>query len=255
MLHKSLTADSALSKDIRYANQLYQEQIASLKQIYALKTQRLSAQDGMPAAQNLDSQIADTGRLIDANNRLISLLRQEAISRSKLINLSHEEAAIAQKYLAAQTAQREKLNAANAAAASGMNELRQMQQAYTQLTTAYRQYNVAVKSGNEAGKAYFRQSAQSALSEVRAIEQKLGTLEMEEGVRKKILDLIQQAQNAEASHQKTLDGMISGTSKLDQTLDRVGGRLLQMASTMLILRGLNSMWKSATDFAKLYFDQ
>lgn len=62
LLSKSLTGESALGKDIKYANQLYQEQIDALKQIYKLKTQRLSAQAGTPEAANLDSQIADTGR-------------------------------------------------------------------------------------------------------------------------------------------------------------------------------------------------
>ena len=62
LLSKSLTGESALGKDIRYANELYQAQIHALKQIYQLRTKRLSAQDGTPTAQNLDSQIADTGR-------------------------------------------------------------------------------------------------------------------------------------------------------------------------------------------------
>ena len=62
LLSQSMTDESALGKDIKYANQLYQEQINHLKKIYQLKTQRLSTQDGTPAAANLDSQIADAGR-------------------------------------------------------------------------------------------------------------------------------------------------------------------------------------------------
>ena len=62
LLNKSLTADSSLSKDIQYANKLYQEQIDHLKKVYQLKTQRLSVTEGTPMAQNLDSQIADTER-------------------------------------------------------------------------------------------------------------------------------------------------------------------------------------------------
>lgn len=125
-----------------------------------------------------------------------------------MINLSSDEAALAAKYAAAQAAQQEKLNAANEAAvkytASGLVELRRVQQAYKQLTNAYRQYDAAVKGGNEAGKAYWSQSAQSAMNEIRSVEQKLGTLNAEEGVRKRILDVIQQAQNAEAVHAKSL---------------------------------------------------
>lgn len=163
LLHKTVSENSALSKDIQYANQLYQEQADALKKIYSLKTQRLKTQDGTPAAMDLDSQIADTGRLIDANNQLIALLDQQAVSRSRLARLSAEEAALGAKYASAQAAQREKLSAAEEAAArqaaSGVNELQKVQQAYKQLTNSYRQYNAAVKNGNQAGQAYWSQSA------------------------------------------------------------------------------------------------
>lgn len=240
-MNKSLTAESQLSKDIQYANKLYQEQVAHLKNIYRLKTQRLKADDGTPVAQNLDKQITDTQKQIDANSRLISLLDKEAFARSKLTGLAAEENAAKTKYTAAQTAQQEKLNAAKKAeqdySASGLPELQRVQQAYTRLTGSYRQYIVAVKNGNEAGKTYWNQSAQQAMQEIQQIERKLPSLNIEEGVRKKILDLIHQAKNAEATHTKTLEDMDSGASKLDQTLDRIGSRLIQMATTMLVLRG------------------
>lgn len=60
LLNRTVSADSALSKDIRYANELYKQQIAALKQIYALRTQRLTIPDGTQTAQNLDAQIADS---------------------------------------------------------------------------------------------------------------------------------------------------------------------------------------------------
>ncbi len=132
LLTRSRTTDSALTKDIEYANKLYQEQVAYLKQVYALKTQRLTTQDGTPTAQNIDSQIVNAERLIDANNQLIALLGREAISRSKLVQLSGEEAAIAQKYVSAQIAQQEKLNAAQQAQNSGVKELSQAQAALKQ---------------------------------------------------------------------------------------------------------------------------
>ena len=259
LLHKTVSENSALSKDIQYANQLYQEQADALKKIYALKTQRLKTQDGTPAAMDLDSQIADTGRLIDANNQLIALLDQQAVSRSRLARLSAEEAALGAKYAAAQAAQREKISAAEEAAArqaaSGVNELQKVQQAYKQLTNSYRQYNAAVKNGNQAGQAYWSQSEQAALDEIASVEQKIGSLTMEENVRKRVLDLIEQARNAEATHQKLLNSINDGASKLDATLGRVGNRLLQMASTMILLRGLSALWKNATDFAQQYYDK
>ena len=136
-----------------------------------------------------------------------------------------------------------------------MPELQRIQQAYKQLTSSYRQYIAAVKNGNQAGQAYWSQSAQSAMREIQLIAQKLPSLNIEESVRRKILDLIQQAANAETTHQKTLTNLNSGASQLNTTLDRMAGRLLQMASTMLVLRGLSSLWQKATDFAQQYYDK
>lgn len=87
------------------------------------------------------------------------------------------------------------------------------------------------------------------------IEQKLGTLNIEESTRKKILDLIQQAKNAEATHQKQLEGTSGHLNELDQTLNKLGSRILQMATTMLVLRGITTIWREATDYAQKYYDQ
>lgn len=42
LLHRTMSVESTLSKDIQYANMLYQEQAEYLKRIYALKTKRLT---------------------------------------------------------------------------------------------------------------------------------------------------------------------------------------------------------------------
>ena len=151
LLNRSMAADSALTKDIKYANELYREQLDALRKIYTLKTQRLNVQDGTASAQNIDAQITTAERLVAANNQLIALLGQEAIARSKLVNLSAEEAALAQKLTNAQAAKQDKKTLDAQKAASGVNELKAVQQAYSQLTNAYRQYNAAMKNGNETG--------------------------------------------------------------------------------------------------------
>ena len=86
-----------------------------------------------------------------ANNQIIALLGQEAIARSKLVNLSAEEAALAQKLTNAQAAKQDKTAADAQKAAAGINELKAAQQAYSQLTNAYRQHNASMKNGNETG--------------------------------------------------------------------------------------------------------
>lgn len=217
LLTRSRTTDSALTKDIQYANQLYQEQIAYLKQIYALKTRRLTAADGTPTAQNLDSQISNTERLIDANNQIIGQLGQQAISRSKLVHLSGEEAAIAQKFVAAQIARQEKLNAAWQPQNAGVKELSQAQAALKQLTQAHRGYITAVKNGDQVSQTYWRQSAQSAKGEIQSIESKIGSLNLEENARKRLLNVIQQAKDAEQTHARNLDQLNSGATKLDDS--------------------------------------
>lgn len=217
LLTRSRTTDSALTKDIQYANQLYQEQIAYLKQIYALKTRRLTAADGTPTAQNLDSQISNTERLIDANNQIIGQLGQQAISRSKLVHLSGEEAAIAQKFVAAQIARQEKLNAAWQPQNAGVKELSQAQAALKQLTQAHRGYITAVKNGDQVSQTYWRQSAQSAKGEIQSIESKIGSLNLEENTRKQLLNVIRQAKDAEQTHARNLDQLNSGATKLDDS--------------------------------------
>ena len=96
---------------------------------------------------------------------------------------------------------------------------------------------------------YWDQSAQSALQELQAIEQKIGSMNIEESVRKRILTLIEQAKNAEATHNKTLSDHNGKVSELEKSLDKVGSRILQMAATVLVLRGLKSVWQEATRFA------
>ncbi len=258
LLSKNLTVESKLSQDVKQANKLYQEQVGHLKRLYQLKTQRLSVQDGTATARELDNQIVNTERLIEANNRVIASLDKQAVKRSRLINLSADEAAEAMKYAEAQRRAQEKLAAANQRKQSynnsGLPELKKTQQAYSQLTTSYRQYLLAVKNGNEAGQAYWSQSALQAMNEIKLMEQKLPTLNLEEGVRKKILDLINQAKNAEATHQKNLEGLKKGTTELDKALNQIGSRLIQIVTTMLVLRGLTSLWRNATDYAQQYYD-
>lgn len=255
LLTRTRSEDSSLTKDINEANRLYSEQVSLLKRVYALKTQRLTAKDGSQTAVDLDSQIADTERLIDANNQLIGLLNGQAISRSKLVNLSQEEAALSQKYVSAQIAQQEKLNALNAKNTNGSKELAQVQASYKALTQAQRSYITAVKNGDTASQAYWQQAQSAAMREIESIESKVGSLNIEESVRTKILNVIQQAKDAEQTHARNLENLNGSTSKLDESLGRIASRLLQMATTMLVLRGLTSLWREATTYAQTFYDQ
>ena len=255
LLNRSVSTDSALAADIKNANELYKEQLANIKKIYELKTRRLGVGDGTAVAADIDRQIAETQQLMNANQQLIGMLDQEAVARSKLVGLTQEEAAAQQRYNSALAAQQDKTNANALKNGAGTAELKQLQEAYRQLTNAYRQYNLAVKSGNEVGQAYWSQRGEQLMQEINGIEEKIGSLNIEESVRTRILDLINQARNAEAMHNQNVSGLNNTTSALGQTLDRISSRLLQMAATMLVLRGLTSIWRNATGFAQQYYDK
>ncbi len=111
LLNRRVAAESTLAGDIRRANELYQQQISSLKKIYDLKTKRLTVEDGSAVAAEMDHQIADAQRLVDANRQMISQLDQQAVSRSRLVNLAQEEAAAAQKYVKALAVQQDNAHA------------------------------------------------------------------------------------------------------------------------------------------------
>lgn len=207
-----------------------------LKKVYDLRIQRLSAEDHSHKALELDSQIADTGRTIDANNRIIAQFDKQVLLKSKLVDLSKEEARLASRYATAQ-----------AKAGSGLQEVKQLQAAYQRLTTSYREYDTAKKAGNYTGMAYWRQSADGAIQEVRAIERKLATLNLEEGTRKRLLDLIQRAAGAEAAHAK-------GVGPLSQMTNQIGNRMLQMVSVTALLRTLSTVWRNAVSYGKEYYD-
>ena len=231
LVSKTLKSDSALTKDIAYANELYAEQVAHLKRIYDLKDQRTKVSDGSDQAHNLDGQLADTERLLEMNNKIIQQLDGQAVARSKLVDLGKEEARLMQRQ--------------DARAFSGANELAQAQRAYTQLTSSIRNYNQAVKTGNEAGKAYWSQSAQSAAAEMDSIEAKVGTLEIEETARKRILDLIQKAKDANLN---------ADAQGLHDTVDKIGSKLVQMLITATALRALKNTWQHAIEYGKKYYD-
>lgn len=154
--------------NITQANQLYQQQLTYLRQLNQLSIQRLSAGNGTSLAAELDQQIATLQQQINGNKQLILQMDQQVVKRSKLVNLAAEEARLQQKLKTAQASQQTRRSNASETA-----ELKKAEQAYKQLTNAYRQYNQARKNGDQAQQAYWNQNAQSALNELKLLEQKL----------------------------------------------------------------------------------
>lgn len=63
---------------------------------------------------------------------------------------------------------------------------------------------------------YWSQAAAGANAEIQAMQEKLGDLNIEDGARQKILNLIQQANDAEQTHVRTVNEISEGTNKFSQ---------------------------------------
>lgn len=96
--------------------------------------------------------------------------------------------------------------------------------------------------------AYWKAVSENAMAEIRSIEQKINSLDLEAAAWQKILNTIQQAKDVDAGH-------IAGLNQWDSMLEKIGGRLLQITTTMLLLRTLKSMWTEAVQFAQQYYDK
>lgn len=191
-------------------------------------------------ATNLDEQIQKVGLVIQKNRDLIGLLDEQASKRSSLTKLATEESALDAKYLTAQIkAQQQAADAAlmrSQAERSGAAQIQQTQHALSQLTQAYKGVQTAAKNRDEASKAFWTQKANAAKTELQAIESGLGKLSIEVGARERIVALIQQASDAEATHSRVMDETNQKANTFAQSLDRAGSKVLGMVSTMLVLR-------------------
>jgi len=73
-------------------------------------------------------------------------------------------------------------------------------------------------------------------------------LDEESNARKQIITLIQKAADAQEAQEKS-------TKEYKNTADKIVSRMIQMASTVLIMRSLSSMWQEAKDYAQKYYDK
>lgn len=134
LFSRSITTDSALQKETEKANELIRQQISLVKQLYALKTQRLKETDGSVSAIAQDLQIGSVQSQLDSNRRLIDQLDEMAVKRSSLASLTAQESELATKYAGAQIHAVQQLvqeeRNREAVAQKGTTEIRQTQQAY-----------------------------------------------------------------------------------------------------------------------------
>lgn len=235
---QKVSYSATVSNDLRNANELYREQSNLLKELYSIKEKMVFASSADELSR-LQTQEQKTQSLIDENSQLIGLVDQRIVSQTKLVGLTAEEQKLKEKLVKIQNQQQK--NADN-------KYVVQTKKAYQQLTESYRQYNTAVKNGNQQSAAYWKQSIDGAIRTLDGLEKIASRLDEESEARKQIINLIQKSKDAQDAQEKS-------AKKYQDTADKIVNRMIQMASTMLIMRGLSSIWSSAKDYAQKYYDK
>ncbi len=242
---RSITKIGPQAEAIEKANKLYAEQLSALKQLNRLKAERLNIPDNTPKAKWQDERIGEAEANIAKQREAIKLLDEQVVRRSQLVKLADKEAQLSRS-LADKSATQ---------AFTGSREIDRTRAAYQQLSEAIRNYNAAAKTGNTAGRAYWSQNANDAGKEIRAIEAKLGSLNLEEGARKRLLDITQKAHDAESQHANVFRDTGKNIGGVNQLLDSMGTRLVKIAATYVSLRALTTFWREATQYAQQYYDK
>lgn len=193
---------------------------------------------------------------IDDNRASIAAMDEEIVRRSNLIHLEQIEAGLLNDLAAAKAKASTKAESdAETAERKRQNgELEKAKSLYHDLTNAYKQYNLAKKNGDAAQQTYWSNVAQSSMAELNALNQKLTSLGLEEGIRNQILSLINMALNAEAAHNLEMEKSVTLGKSMSKGFSDIGKRIVQMVSSMIIYRTLMNTWREAITYVKEYYD-
>ena len=139
--------------------------------------------------------------------------------------------------------------------------IRSATEEYRRLTQARREYLAANKSGNTDGMKYWEEEALRAKNALEAITQNTKELNLNAETKEKLARIAKDAEQAEEKHriaaQKVTDTVHKqneATNKANKQTQQMVSQLERWLATMVVMRGLTSMWKNMTDYAKSYYD-
>lgn len=135
---------------------------------------------------------------------------------------------------------------------SEVNALERITDAYNNLKNAINQYNIAKKSNNEAGMNYWQSEINSQMAIVNAIQDAVGSLNVEAGVRDQINQKIQEAVTLQNGFKAGVVGGAQGASELEMQLTGVATRLL---SIMAIWRMMSTLVQNMVEYVSEYSDK
>lgn len=213
---------TALKNEVKAVTEQTGQSFAAMAQGAGKSVSQIETLISTTRKMNADGSVTVTQKGYDSLSRSIS----EVVKNAQLINRTMTEKS------------------------AHVADVERTEKAYRKLTEAYRNQNAAVKLGSQASAVYWKESANGALAELRVIEQKINLLDMEEGARKRILDIVEKSKLEQAKQ----DAGGSSGKGFNEAVDKMGSKVLQMAATALALRSMSSLWKEAIDYAGKYYD-
>lgn len=140
------------------------------------------------------------------------------------------------------------------AAKAQTNQIRELEQAYRQLSNAYSNYMKAFKSGDSAGMATWRDQIQAAQAYFDKIRESVNVESMEESQRIRINALIQQAARL-AADQAAEEQRVTAQKERQRTVMNSINSAMSWLISMVVIRGIRTLWRNAITYATEYYDR
>lgn len=141
---------------------------------------------------------------------------------------------------------------ARMADSSEVDALGRITDAYNNLKNAITQYNIAKKANNEQGMNYWQGEIDSQMAIVHSIQEAIGSLNVEAGVRDQINQKIQESITLQNGFKAGVVGGVQGASELEMQLTGIATRLL---SIMAIWRMMSSLVQNMVEYVSEYSDK
>lgn len=138
------------------------------------------------------------------------------------------------------------------------NEARAIQQvtdAYRRLKEAYQQALKAQKNKDTSSRTMWLQEAQAAETTLNQYAIFKEHLDLTNEGYEKISNTIQDAKTATAAYVNESIALNNQTDQQTKNLQNMEKAAVRWIATMVVMRGLRSMWNNMVDFAKEYYDQ
>lgn len=227
----------------------------------ALRNHEIALKDGRAAAAaywqaNADHQkaalvkyqnIAAEGKLAESARKEIARLTAEAALEEEKYTKKIEERAAAQSKKTADEVNKD--------------AIAQTEAAYRRLIQAQSEYVSALKAGNADRQAYWQAEIEGGRNSLTAIEQSVAGMNISADAKEKILQITGDAAQAEAKHSDTvretkerMDEQRKATEQAEANIRKMAAEMERWVATLVVMRGLNSVWREMTEYAASYYD-